>query len=115
MRPLGVEGEDLAADFLKGKGYRIIARNYKTPIGEIDIIARDRGTLVFAEVKTRAVGSFGHPFESVTPRKREKLRKLALYYLKNVCKKEVPSRFDVLSIRAGSSEDEIEHIVDAFE
>ncbi len=115
MRRLGIEGEDLAADFLKGKGYRIVARNYKTPIGEIDIIAKDKDTLVFAEVKTRADSSFGYPFEAVTSRKREKIKKISLYYLKNVCKKEVPLRFDVLSIRAGSTEDEVEHIVDAFE
>ncbi len=115
MRRLGIEGEELAADFLKKKGYRIVARNYKTPIGEIDIIAKDRETLVFAEVKTRADGSFGYPFEAVTPRKREKIRQIALYYLKNVCEQEVPLRFGVLSIRAGNSEDEIEHFVDAFE
>ncbi len=115
MRLLGIKGEDLAAKFLKKKGYKIVARNFKTPVGEIDIIADDKGTLVFAEVKTRSDESFGHPFEAVTCRKRDKLRKVALYYLKNCRKEDVPSRFDVLSIRAGSGKDEIEHIVDAFE
>ncbi len=114
MRLLGTKGEDLALKFLKKKGYRILSRNYKTPLGEIDIVAEDGGTLVFVEVKTRADDSFGLPFEAVDSRKREKLRKVALYYLKNRCKRDLPSRFDVLSIRAGQR-NEIEHIIDAFE
>lgn len=115
MRLLGVKGENLAVKFLKRKGYRIAERNYKTSVGEIDIIAEDRGTLVFVEVKTRTDDSFGLPFEAVNPRKREKLRKVALFYLKNRCKKEIPARFDVLSIRTTDGESTIEHIVDAFE
>jgi putative endonuclease len=114
MRPLGIRGEDLAVTFLKKKGYRIRDRNYRTPLGEMDIIAEDGGTLVFVEVKTRADRSFGLPFEAVDHKKREKLRKVALYYLKNCCKKDVPSRFDVLSIQTGDRT-EVEHIIDAFE
>ncbi|MFA4829490.1 MAG: YraN family protein, partial [Thermodesulfovibrionales bacterium] len=60
MKLLGSEGEDLAAAFLKGKGYKIISRNYKTPIGEVDIIAEDKGTIVFVEVKTRTNDSYGY-------------------------------------------------------
>ncbi len=115
MRLLGIKGEDLATKFLKKKGFRIISRNYKTPLGEIDIIAEDGETLVFVEVKTRTDNSFGLPFEAVDHRKKEKLRKVALYYLKNVRKKDVASRFDVLSIRAGDKKSEVEHIIDAFE
>jgi putative endonuclease len=115
MRPLGLKGEDLAVQFLKKKGYRILWRNYKSPLGEIDIVAQDGEALVFVEVKTRADNSFGLPFEAVDYRKREKLRKVALYYLKNCCKRDVPSRFDVLSIQAGGDRNEIEHIIDAFE
>ncbi len=114
MRRLGIKGEDLAELFLKKKGFKILLRNYKTPIGEIDIIAEDQGTLVFVEVKTRTGGSYGLPFEAVNYRKREKLRKVALYYLKH-SKRDGPSRFDVLSIRTGSGKSEIEHITDAFE
>ncbi len=114
MRLLGIKGEDLAVEFLKKKGYKILSRNYKTPLGEIDIVAEDRETLVFVEVKTRADNSFGLPFEAVNRKKREKLRRVALYYLKNCCKKDLHSRFDVLSIQAGSK-NEIEHIIDAFE
>lgn len=115
MRLLGIKGEKLAADFLREKGYGIISRNFKTPIGEIDIIAKDGKTLVFVEVKTRSDNTFGQPFEAVNYRKREKLKKVALYYLKNNSKKEASSRFDVLSIEINGGKNKIEHIIDAFE
>ena len=115
MESLGSKGEDLAVTFLKKKGYRIISRNYKNYIGEIDIIAQDGKTVVFIEVKTRANDSFGLPFESVHRRKRQKLRNLALLYLKKAGE-ELPVRFDVLSITcAENGKMEIDHIQDAFE
>jgi len=114
MRRLGIEGEELAVRFLKKKGYKIVSRNFKSPVGEMDIIAEDGGTLVFVEVKTRTDDSFGHPFEAVTPRKREKLRKVALGYLKH-SRRDAPSRFDVLSIETDGANHKIEHIKDAFE
>lgn len=115
MRILGQKGESLAVQFLQTKGYKIISKNFKTFLGEIDIIAQDGETIVFIEVKTRANDSFGYPFESVHDRKRRKLRDLALLYLKRQGK-EPPVRFDVLSImyREGGTQ-EIEHIKDAFE
>lgn len=115
MKRLGTSGEELAWRFLKKKGYRIIERNYKTPIGEIDLIANDRGVTVFIEVKTRSSISFGFPFEAVHTKKRQKLRNLALLYLKQ--KKILsPVRFDVLSIILRNNGDsEIEHLMDAFE
>ncbi len=115
MKPLGSDGEDLAVRFLQKKGYRIVARNYKTPVGEIDIIARDGDTIVFIEVKTRTDISFGYPFEAVNKRKRQKLKNLALLYLKRQGK-ESPVRFDVLSIFCmDNGKKDIEHIKDAFE
>jgi putative endonuclease len=115
MKPLGSEGEDLAVRFLQKKGYRIVARNYRTPVGEIDIIARDGDTIVFIEVKTRTDISFGYPFEAVNKRKRQKLKNLALLYLKRQGK-EPPVRFDVLSIFCmDNGKKDIEHIKDAFE
>lgn len=115
MKPLGSEGEDLAVRFLQKKGYRIVARNYKTPVGEIDIIARDGDTTVFIEVKTRTDISFGYPYEAVNKRKRQKLKNLALLYLKRQGK-ESPVRFDVLSIFCmDNGKKDIEHIKDAFE
>jgi putative endonuclease len=115
MRVLGSEGEHLAVKFLKKRGYKIIARNYKTPIGEIDIIAEDGDTIVFVEVKTRTDDSFGQPFEAVNRRKRQKMKNLALLYLKKQGK-ESPVRFDILSIfYMNNGNKEIEHIKDAFE
>ncbi len=114
MRLSGSKAEDIAVKFLKKKGYRIISRNFKTPIGELDIIAIDGETLVFVEVKARHDDSFGRPFEAVDHRKKEKLRKVALCYLKKN-RKEVRSRFDVLSIEMKNGSHMIEHIVDAFE
>jgi len=115
MKVLGIKGENLAVKFLKEKGYRIIARNYKTPIGEIDIIAQDGNTIVFIEVKTRTDEFFGQPFEAVNKRKRQKLKNVALLYLKRHGR-EFPVRFDVLSIfYRENGKKEIEHIKDAFE
>ena len=96
-KSLGSEGEALAAEFLRKKGYRIIAKNYKTFIGEIDIIAKDGDTIVFLEVKTRTNETFGYPFEAVNDHKRRKIKNVALLFLKKI-KEEVPARFDVLSI-----------------
>jgi putative endonuclease len=115
MKVLGIEGENVAVKFLEKKGYRIIRRNYKTHIGEIDIIAQDGNTIVFVEVKTRGNESFGKPFEAVNKRKIQKLKNLALLYLKNQGR-EFPVRFDVLSIFCSDKgKKEIEHIKDAFE
>jgi putative endonuclease len=115
MKALGIEGEELAVKFLKKKGYKIIAKNHKNYVGEIDIIAKDGETVVFVEVKTRADDSFGYPFEAVHRRKIQKLKNLALLYLKKQGK-ELPVRFDVLSIFCmDNGKKEIEHIKDAFE
>lgn len=112
-REFGMQAEDAAAQFLRNKNYRIIARNYKTACGEADIVAQDRETLVFVEVKARVSRAFGQPFEAVDLRKQERLRRIALLYLKKAGK-ELPVRFDVISISAGSGEMVIQHIEGAF-
>ena len=111
---LGQRGEGVALSFLKEKGYEIIERNFKTPLGEIDIIARDRGTLVFVEVKTRESIEFGLPFESVTRKKRHRIAGVALSYLKRYDDLP-PCRFDVLSICYLDGNPEFMLIKDAFE
>ncbi len=78
---LGKAGEVIAGKFLAARGFTILERNYKCPLGEIDVVATQREVLYFIEVKTRASIAFGWPAESVTPAKQNKLRKLALYYL----------------------------------
>jgi putative endonuclease len=115
MKDLGIKGENIAVRFLTRKGYAIMQRNFKTPFGEIDIIARDRETIVFIEVKTRKDALFGYPFEAVTKRKIHKLKNSALFYLKKQ-RQEPRARFDVLSIfSSDAGHPEIEHIIDAFE
>ena len=114
MNTLGKEGEDFAVSFCKKKGYRVLEKNYKTVFGEIDIVARDGDKIVFIEVKTRADDTFGYPFEAVNARKREKIKKVALCFMKKF-KQEVPARFDVLSIIFEDGRKRVEHIMDAFE
>lgn len=79
---LGAYGEDLAASYLVNQGLEIEQRNWRCGQGEVDIVAVDRGELVFCEVKTRRSTRFGHPVEAVTPRKLARLRKLAGLWLK---------------------------------
>ncbi|GAA1999638.1 YraN family protein [Nocardiopsis rhodophaea] len=76
-RDLGQRGEELAAAFLERQGMRVLARNWRCPEGEIDIVARYGATLVIAEVKTRTSLRFGSPLEAVDRRKRDRLRSLA--------------------------------------
>jgi len=111
---LGEEGEALAVRFLKKKGYRIIQRNYRTPIGEIDIIARDKETVVFVEVKTRESMRYGLPFESIGLKKRQKIVNVAELFLKRF--REVPPcRFDVVSISYKDGRPRLELIKGAFD
>jgi putative endonuclease len=113
LNKLGPEGEDAAALYLREKGFKIIHRNYKTPIGEADIVALNKGVTVFIEVKTRSHERFGEPFEAVNVRKREKLKNIALYYQKHEDNK-AALRFDVVSIKCRDSGYLIEHIEEAF-
>jgi len=113
MKSIGQKGEDIAAHYLKEKGYKILHRNYRTPLGEADVIMADNDILVFVEVKTRSGTAFGEPFEAVDFRKQEKIRRIALYYLKlNKLQKQV--RFDVVSIVSSNGRPDIRHIVEAF-
>jgi putative endonuclease len=115
-RQFGDSGEAIAVSYLEKNGYRILARNYRTPIGEIDIIAMEGKTLVFAEVKTRSTHRFGHPKEAVTSRKQRKISMAALYYLKGTGSLHRKARFDVVSILPGSPEGwQIEIIRNAFD
>jgi putative endonuclease len=114
MKLLGNKGEDFAVKHLKKKGYRIIRRNYKTPVGEIDIIAEDGGTLVFVEVKTRTDTTFGLPKEAVDHRKQVRIRNAALNYMSGL-KRERPGRFDIISVYVKDKARVIDHLEDAFE
>jgi len=112
---LGKKGEDLAIAQLKALKYKILERNYKCPLGEMDIIAREKGTLVFIEVKTRATKDFGGPAAAVDERKQRQLSKVALTYLNQKKLTAVPARFDVVAVELLSPSPRIEVIRDAFE
>ena len=114
-KELGKKGEELAIGFLKKKGYRILERNYVCKLGEIDIIAKERDTLAFIEVKTRTSTLFGLPELSVTPFKQMQISKAALCFLKEKHLEEVKARFDVVSILLRPGGEEIELIRDAFD
>ena len=107
---LGRAGEKRAVDFLKQKGYTVVETNFKTHIGEIDIIAKDNGVTVFVEVKTRSSDAFGQPSEAVNRKKQEKYFIVASEYLRKMHILDTPSRFDVVEIENG----QINHIIDAF-
>jgi putative endonuclease len=113
-RQLGDQGEDLAAAVLKKQGYKILERNYVTPLGEIDLIARQGKTLVVVEVKTRRTLSFGAPQEAVHSGKQGRLRRLADYYLKAKRLTGTPVRFDVVAITLAGEEPQVEIIQNAF-
>jgi putative endonuclease len=112
---LGKYGEETAVDFLKEQGYEIIARNYKTRFGEIDIIARDKDTLCFVEVKTRHTQRFGLPQEAVTSSKQRQIAKSALAFLKERALLDKKARFDVVSIIYVKDNPQTNLIKDAFE
>ena len=111
---LGKKGEEVALSYLKSKKYKIIEKNLRNRFGEIDIIAKDKGTLVFIEVKTRTSEAFGTPIQGINERKQERLKQLAMRYLaeKGLIDQEV--RFDVLGILQTGKETKIEHIPNAF-
>lgn len=111
----GKEGEKIAADFLKKNGYRIVETNYRCPIGEIDIIARDKSELVFVEVKARKSSAMGYPEQAVGVKKQRKMSQLALWYLQEKKTNDARARFDVVAILLLPSGNEIRLIRNAFD
>jgi putative endonuclease len=114
-KELGKKGEELAIRFLKKKGYRMIEKNYVCKMGEMDLIAREKDTLVFIEVKTRTSTTFGPPQLAVNPKKQSQMSKVALHFLKEKRLEDVKARFDVVAILLGPKGEEIELINDAFD
>ncbi len=112
---LGKKGEELAIGQLKAGKYKILERNFKCRLGEIDIIARDGNTLVFIEVKTRATRDFGGPAAAVNDRKQRQLSKVALVYLNQKKLFNIPARFDVVAVELLPPSPRIEVIQNAFE
>ncbi len=114
-RQSGIWGEAQVANYLRKKGYRLLAHSYRCRFGEIDLIAQKGKVLCFIEVKMRSNLQCGLPREYVTVQKQDRLRKTAAVYL---AEKDLdcPTRFDVAEVYADSSHSEvhIEYIEDAF-
>ena len=111
-RTKGNIGEDLAVKYLKKHGYKIVERNYTCQFGEIDIIAKDKDTIVFVEVKTRTNLNFGHPFEAINKTKLQHIYQTGLFYLQNTKEKYKNYRIDIIGITTNSDEKtpKVEHI-----
>ncbi|MFO7737506.1 MAG: YraN family protein [Desulfatiglandaceae bacterium] len=112
---LGRLGEELAYKSIKRRGYKKIIRNYRCPLGEVDLIAMDGDTLVFLEIKTRKTQSVGFAKEAVNKRKQRQISKVALAYMKAMNCRDTKARFDVVAVCLGKGEPEIELIQNAFD
>ena len=112
---LGKTGEDLACRELERRGYVIVARRYRRRGGELDIVARDGGTLVFVEVKARVGRSFGDAADAVTMCKRRRIGQLALEYVMRHHLTGCPCRFDVVSIHFDDGRTAVEVYQGAFD
>jgi putative endonuclease len=99
---LGKRGEDYAAQYLIDRGYALRARNWRCPVGEIDLITEKDGRLIFVEVRTRRGDRLGTPEESITPAKRSKLIAAAQTYLAEHDQADRDWRIDVVAIEIGS-------------
>lgn len=112
---LGKSGEQAAVDFLKENGYKILIRNYKTKLGEVDIIAQDKDTVCFIEVKTRNSLKYGLPCEAVSNFKQRQISKAALIFLKESNHLDKKARFDVVSVICLDNSAKMSLIKNAFE
>lgn len=106
-RAVGNKGEDLACEFLKKQGYQILARNFTIRGGEIDVVAKQNGILVFVEVKLRVGNQFGTAAESITYWKLKALQKAALFYIQKINWGDKPYRFDLVTIDQNGQEQKI--------
>ena len=111
----GKKGEKIAAAYLKKNGYRIIEINFRCPIGEIDIVAKEKDDLVFVEVKTRKSMELGYPEQAVGIRKQKKMSQLALWYLQKRKIADTNARFDVVAVTLIPENNEVKLIKNAFD
>ena len=101
----------MAEQYLKRKGYKILCKNFRTPFGEIDIVAKNKEMIVFVEVKLRKTGKYGAPEYAITYYKKMHIIKSAFFYLKKYNNFDKPYRFDVITISSSN----IAHYENAFE
>lgn len=112
---LGKLGEELAVRRVEALGYKCLVRNFRCPLGEVDLIAREGDTLVFVEIKTRRARGLSYAKEAVTNRKKRQLSRVALAYMKSNGCSDAKSRFDVVAVNLDGDRREIEVIKNAFE
>lgn len=115
-KELGRRGEELAAQYLTAHGCSIVQKNYRCPMGEIDIIARRGELVIFVEVKTRRSGRFGRPGSAVDFFKQQKIIRSASWYIRQKGLEDSRFRFDVLEVmRIPGGQISVNHIKGAFE
>jgi putative endonuclease len=117
-RDIGIMGEDLAVKYLKRNNYKILERNFRCRMGEIDIVAKDKDYICFVEVKTRFCTAYGSPAEAVTRAKQHKISSVAQYYILKRNYFDLNCRFDVVEILINNKQNgyaSIGLIKDAFE
>lgn len=112
--PIGERGEDAAADDYRRRGYRIVARNWRCRIGELDLVVESGGVLVFCEVKSRRGAALGGGYEAVTRRKQAKLRAVAEAFLQADRSRPQAIRFDVASVAFLRDRSSVEVFEEAF-
>jgi len=110
-REKGLAGEEVARKYLKREGLKILDVNFHARMGEIDIIARDKDTIVFVEVKSAGGGAFGDPVSWIPPRKQMRIIKASLVYTKMRGLDTAPVRFDIITI---DPDRKVSHVRDAF-
>lgn len=108
----GALGERLAEDFLLKKGYKILFRNYRTKLGEIDLISMVDKYIVFVEVKARSNTSYGYPYEAVNYKKQQKIINTSYLFLQNYDYKNYQVRYDIIEVYL--KDKKIHHIENAF-
>ena len=111
---LGRSGERAALRWYAQRGYQLVAANWRCRIGEIDLVLRRPGTIVFCEVKTRRGAALGGAYEAVTPTKQRKLRALAEAFLASTGERPDSVRFDVASVQQGPASTHVHVFEDAF-
>lgn len=112
-RQLGNRYEEIAAAYLLDAGYEILERNYRNPRGELDIIAKKDGVIVYVEVRYRSSDAYGSPLATVDKKKQRQICKVALWHYAGYCAgKDLPCRFDVIGILGDGT---VRHIENAFD
>jgi putative endonuclease len=115
-KELGLRGEQEAARLLKKRGYKILEKNFRSRLGEVDIVAREGETIVFVEVKTRASENFGSPKEAIDTRKRRRIIRASLDYLnRSRAYGDRGIRFDVVTVEKKGGRFTAELMKNAFE